>query len=471
MPGNGVKVTYQPFSLQERMAPLAMMKEEYDKVNEGLAELGMTANQVAQYIDPNSEAGRTLAQYNQTLDDAAGTLSREGLKGLSRTALYNLKRAYQSQIAPINEGAKNYFTLQAKIKEMQWKDPTIMVSGMPTLDEYIKNPSALPNLVSGAQLMQEGANAAMTLPGVTYEQLSRYLNGDISAIPDLDKTAQTIANNYGMSTDEAYAYIQRGIMSGLGKRATTWEMTRQEADYKFSQDMAKLRYQAGVSASEAAASRKASRDAAHDRLVANMLLQGFVPDDTAPGGFRRDPELAAQIQSTRGTLKTTGSGSGNSGKASTQYMHRTKGTVGYNPDGTRNKSQDIPSDAVLINDITKASTNEKALALAHAGIPIEDCKKAGGNGYNEDAINNKVQQNLDTLGAYRFWTTSRGSGDKKRVTGFWGTDTAVEREVDNPYYGSLGANLGYSSGYPYGYSESSDLLGGLNGLPDELMGE
>ena len=319
MPGHGVKVTYQPFSLQERMAPLQMMKEEYDKVNEGLAELGMSANQVAQYIDPNSEAGKVLAQYNQTLDDAAGTLSREGLKGLSRTALYNLKRAYQSQIAPINEGAKNYFTLQAKIKEMQWKDPTIMVSDMPTLDEYIKNPSALPNVVSGSQLMQEGANAAMILPGVTYEQLSRYLNGDVSAIPDLDKTAQTIANNYGMSTDEAYAYIQRGIMSGLGKRATTWEMTRQEADYKFNQDMTKLRYQAGVRASEAAAARKASRDAAHDRLVANMLLQGFVPDDTAPGGFRRDPELAAQVQSTRGTARTgsSSSSSSGSGKGST----------------------------------------------------------------------------------------------------------------------------------------------------------
>lgn len=454
MPGHGVKVTYQPFSLQERMAPLAMMKEEYDKINESLAELSMTANQAAQYIDPNSDAGRTLSQYNQILDDAAGALSREGLKGLSRTALYNLKRTYQSQIAPITDGAKNYFTLQAKIKEMQWKDPTIMVSDMPTLDEYIKNPNKLPNLVSGAQLMQEGANAAMILPGVTYEQLSRYLNGDTSAIPDLDKTAQTIANNYGMSTDEAYAYIQRGIVSGLGKRATTWEMTRQEADYKFDQDMAKLRYQAGVQAAARNASAKNSKEARD----AQMLLQGFVPDDNAPGGYRRDPELAAQVQSTRGTPRITSSGSG-SGKGSTQYMHRTKGTVGYNPDGTRNKSQDIPSDATLVNDITKATTEEKALALAHAGIPIEDCKKAGGNGYNEDAINNKVQQNLDTLGAYRFWTTSKGKGDKRRITGFWGTDTAVDRELDNPYYGGTW------------YGGSYDAYDSFNGLPDELMTE
>ena len=248
MPGHGVKAVYQPFSLQERMAPLQMMKEEYDKVNEGLAELGMTANQVAQYIDPNSEAGRTLAQYNQTLDDAAGTLSREGLKGLSRTALYNLKRAYQSQIAPINEGAKNYFTLQAKIKEMQWKDPTVMVSGMPTLDEYIKNPNALPNVLSGAQLMQEGANAALTLPGVSYEQLSRYLNGDTSAIPDLNASVQSIADRYGVTTEQAMRYITSGVMNGLGKRATDLYDKQQELFAKEQSEMRLARFKTGQQA-------------------------------------------------------------------------------------------------------------------------------------------------------------------------------------------------------------------------------
>ena len=233
MPIHGIRAVYQPFSLQERMAPLAMMKEEYDKVNEGLAELGLTANQVAQYIDPNSEAGKTLAQYNQTLDDAAGTLSREGLKGLSRTALYNLKRAYQSQIAPINEGAKNYFALQEKIKEMQWKDPTVMVRNMPTLDEYIKNPNTLPDVLPGSLLMQEGADAAYNLPGVTYEQLSKYLSGDTSAIPNLNTVAQSIADKYNVTTDEAMRYISSGIMNGLGKRATKLYDAQQNAEMDF----------------------------------------------------------------------------------------------------------------------------------------------------------------------------------------------------------------------------------------------
>ena len=229
----GVRVTYQPFSLQERMAPLNMMKEEYDTVNEGLSELGINANQVAQYIDPASQAGQTLAQYNKLLDDTASTLSREGLKGVSRTTLQNLRRMYQKQVAPINESAKNYASLQAKIKEMQWKDPTIMVEGMPTLDDYIKNPNALPNLVSGSQLMKEGVNAAYQLEGVDYDTISRYMSGDNSAIPGLDKTVEQIAQSYGISSQQALNYISRGVLTGLGERATKLDMQRQAADLEY----------------------------------------------------------------------------------------------------------------------------------------------------------------------------------------------------------------------------------------------
>ena len=236
----GVRVTYQPFSLQERMAPLNMMKEEYDTVNEGLSELGINANQVAQYIDPASQAGQTLAQYNKLLDDTASTLSREGLKGVSRTTLQNLRRMYQKQVAPINESAKNYASLQAKIKEMQWKDPTIMVEGMPTLDDYIKNPNALPNLVSGNQLMKEGVNAAYQLEGVDYDTISRYMRGDNSAIPGLDKTVEQIAQSYGISSQQALNYISRGVLTGLGERATKLDMQRQAADLEYGYKMKAL---------------------------------------------------------------------------------------------------------------------------------------------------------------------------------------------------------------------------------------
>lgn len=290
----GVRVTYQPFSLQERMAPLNMMKEEYDTVNEGLSELGMTANQVAQYIDPASQAGQTLAQYNKLLDDTASTLSREGLKGVSRTTLQNLRRMYQKQVAPINESAKNYASLQAKIKEMQWKDPTIMVEGMPTLDDYIKNPNALPNLVSGSQLMKEGVNAAYQLEGVDYDTISRYMRGDNSAIPGLDKTVEQIAQSYGISSQQALNYISRGVLTGLGERATKLDMQRQAADLEYGYKLKVL----------------GAQEAKEKRVAA----------------IRHGYSMAEIQERNKGKAGSSRSGSG-SGRGGTSYLNQVDGVV------------------------------------------------------------------------------------------------------------------------------------------------
>lgn len=338
MPIHGIRAVYQPFSLQERMAPLAMMKEEYDKVNEGLAELGLTANQVAQYIDPQSDAGKTLAQYNQMLDGAAETLSREGLKGLSRTALYNLKRTYQSQIAPINEGAKNYAALQGKIKELQWKDPTIMVSDMPSLDDYIKNPNRLPNLVSGAQLMQEGATAALQLPGVDYNAISRYLKGDISAIPNINESVQRIAQSYGVSSQQAMDYISRGIISGLGERATKLDVARQNAEMEFDYKMRLERYQQQQQNYRAGLSATAQKR--DDDLRA--LMSGYVWN-SATKQYEFSQEALDNATKAYTSTHRTNSKDNTTPKDTTETYNPLKGThfvdkAGNNPDGPSSKN-------------------------------------------------------------------------------------------------------------------------------------
>ena len=405
MPGHGVKAVYQPFSLQERMAPLAMMKEEYDKVNEGLAELGMTANQVAQYIDPNSEAGRTLAQYNQTLDDAAGTLSREGLKGLSRTALYNLKRAYQSQIAPINEGAKNYFTLQEKIKEMQWKDPTIMVNGMPTLDEYIQNPNALPNLVSGAQLQQEGIKAALQLPGVNYDTISRYMNGDMSAIPDLNAAAQRIADNYGVSTEQAMGYITNGIMSGLGQRATDLYNTEQKLRMEEASKLRVLNAQAGKEAYLA------------------KIRHGYSMEEIQ--------------ERNKGKAGSGSSGSGSSRGSGTQYNRQMDGTVyvrgdqEYAYNGSFGNAQKDAGEKAESGSkargtsVYRLSPENKARALRYIGVDIPD-------DISPDELDMLIEENESALLDY----TYKEYIDLKRTKDneFKMSPKKIKRDVGVPEY-------------------------------------
>lgn len=404
MPIHGIRTVYQPFSLQERMAPLSMMKEEYDKVNEGLAELGMTANQVAQYIDPNSKAGQTLAQYNNTLNAAADTLSREGLKGLSRTELYNLKRAYQSQIAPINEGAKNYFSLQEKIKEMQWKDPTIMVSGMPTLDEYIQNPNALPNLVSGAQLQQEGIKAVLQLPGIDYDTISRYMNGDMSAIPDLNAAAQRIADNYGVSTEQAMGYITNGIMSGLGQRATDIYNTEQKLKMEEASKLRVLNAQAGKEAYLA------------------KIRHGYTMSEIEA---RNAGKLAGK------------SGSGSSRGSGTQYNRQMDGTVyvrgdqEYAYNGSFGNAQKDAGEKAESGSkargtsVYRLSPENKARALRYIGVDIPD-------DITPDELDMLIEENESALLDY----TYKEYIDPKRTKDneFKMSPKKIKRDVGVPEY-------------------------------------
>lgn len=243
MPIHGITATYQPFSFQERLAPLQMMKEEYDKVNESLALYDEQANQYYQFLDDNSKA--IVDQYKNTLSRVAGDMASSGLKAVNRNTLNSLRRVYANDILPIQQAAQTAGTMYAQIREMQMKDPTLMIQSIPTVSELRQNPMARPSLVSGAQLQSEGIKAALELPGVDYQSISRFLNGDASAIPDIDVAAQRIADAYGVSTDQAMGYITNGIMSGLGQRATSLYDAQQKADIEFANRMRLLNAQTG----------------------------------------------------------------------------------------------------------------------------------------------------------------------------------------------------------------------------------
>ena len=302
MPIHGITATYQPFSMQERMAPLQMMKEEYDKVNESLAAFSEQADQFYQFLDPDSKA--IVDQYKGTLDKVAGDMSASGLKAVNRNTLNSLRRIYASDILPIQQAAQTAGTMYAQIREMQMKDPTLMVQSVPTVSELRQNPNAAPSLVSGAQLQNEGIKAALQLPGVDYQSISRFLNGDTSAIPDIDAAAQRIADAYGVSTDQAMGYITNGIMSGLGQRATSLYDAQQKADADFANKVRLLNIQTGKEA-----------------YLTNL----------------RHKNAMEEIQE-RGKYKTTSSSSssrGGSGRGGTSYINQINGVVYAKGDSER----------------------------------------------------------------------------------------------------------------------------------------
>ena len=230
MPNYAITSVYQPFSFQERIAPLQMLKEEYDKVGETLANYSDDSNAYYQYLDPNSRA--QVDKYNATLQSVADSLSRDGLKSVSRNTLFDLKRMYNNQIKPINEAAKGYADLQEQVRKMQMQDPTLIVNGMPTVSDLMGNPGATPSMVSGATLYKQGTLAASQLPDISYEQIQRYLAGDTAAIPNIDALASQIGGMYGVDglsnegKQRAMGYILQGIGDGISTR------TAEQATYE-----------------------------------------------------------------------------------------------------------------------------------------------------------------------------------------------------------------------------------------------
>lgn len=241
MPNYAINAVYQPFSFQERMTPLQMMNEEYNKVGEALSELGNDVNQYYRYLDDNSRA--IVDDYNNTLDDIATSFSREGLKTVSRNTLFNLKRAYKTQIEPINEAAKSLATMQEQYRELAIKDPTMIITGMPTVSELMSNPNAAPTAVSGAALYKQGTLAASQLPDVSYEQMQRYLEGDTTAIPNIDAIGASIAQMYGTDNEQAYGYIMQGIRDGISARTAEMNSYTQKQNILLQNELDKIKYQ------------------------------------------------------------------------------------------------------------------------------------------------------------------------------------------------------------------------------------
>lgn len=351
MPIHGITATYQPFSMQERMAPLQMMKEEYDKVNESLATLSEQADQFYQFLDPDSRA--LVDQYKNTLSRVAGDMSASGLKAVNRNTLNSLRRAYASDILPIQQAAQTAGTMYAQIREMQMKDPTLMVQSIPTVSELRQNPMARPSLVSGAQLQSEGIKAALELPGVDYQSISRFLNGDSSAIPDIDVAAQRIADVYGVSTDQAMGYITNGIMSGLGQRATALYDAQQKADAEFANKMRLLNAQTGKEA-----------------YLTNLRHRNAMEEIQERGKYK------TTSSSSRSSSGTRGSG--------TSYNRQMDGTVyvrgdqEYAYNGSFGNAQKDEAESAEKNSkargtsVYRLSNENKARALRYIGVDVPD---------------------------------------------------------------------------------------------------
>jgi len=115
------------------------------------------------------------------------------------------------------------------------------------------------------------------------------------------------------------------------------------------------RAQEEAKAAEDEYNRKLREKKIEDDRDADMLLRGFVPDENAPGGYRFDPNLAAQIAGAKKGSSASGSKATSEGKTSSGG----KASPGTKQDtGSNNTSNGQPSGGTVKKNITVPTEEE-----------------------------------------------------------------------------------------------------------------
>ena len=399
MPNYAITSVYQPFSFQERIAPLQMLKEEYDKIGEALATYSDDSNAYYQYLDPDTRS--KVDKYNATLQSVADSLSREGLKAVSRNTLFDLKRMYNSQIKPINEAAKGYAELQDQVRKMQMQDPTLIINNMPTVGDLMGNPGAMPSMVSGKTLYQQGTLAASQLPDISYDQIQRYLAGDTSAIPNMNAIASQIGGMYGLENlDEAgrqraLGYIMQGLGDGLSAR------TAEQAAYEN-----KLRLQAELDHKKIWDQAAASVYAAKKKTDENLRLAlGKAEIAAASGGS---------------------SGKGTIYDSQAKYSYYRKGDTIYNGEFDKDAISSERAKGTRAIPVIPENLSERAKRelLEYAGIKVPE----------GSSINDLIKRYSDRLSELYQTFEYIGNGSRRDPDEFYIVPKSTQRQTNTSSY-------------------------------------
>lgn len=261
------RALYDPFSYQELMAPIETAQSAYNQMQDNMLTLGEEANVYKQLIDTDPYASGILKGYNDTLADLSNRLSNEGLKSVNRNTLLSVRRKYNNEVKPVNDAAKTLMGIQDMYRQAYAKDNTLMRGAMPSIRDLVENPGAMPHMVSGTSLYNQGAQAAksasmrkqnfsakvnelvrgyihtVNTAGYNSVEAQQFLD-EASRQPELQAIVNQIygANQVGKldNPQQGMDWIVRGVFDGL-----TYE---QKDDLKYDQYAAEMRAAARAAA-------------------------------------------------------------------------------------------------------------------------------------------------------------------------------------------------------------------------------
>ena len=262
---------FRPYSFDEMLKPLAMATQEYNAIEEGIAELGSKADLMRMYAneEPNSKVANMYNTYANDLDKQAESLAKQGLSPASRGSLLGLKRRYSSEIIPIETAVTRRRQLAEEQRKARAQDDSILFdidARTMSLDDLVNNPELSYSSASGKNIMENVSKAASVLAkearndpnkfnsvlgGDYYEYVKQYgfskeavmdailrsknASNILTSIVDDALASSGVGKNWsGNAYDRALDYANRGLWSAVGQTQTqlvdNWRAKMDETD-------------------------------------------------------------------------------------------------------------------------------------------------------------------------------------------------------------------------------------------------
>lgn len=245
---------FRPFSYEELMAPLVAAEQEHQRqeelYNTYSDTLGQIGGQLSREYDQNV-LDNIYNPYRSALESAAEELASKGLTSGSRRTLNALRRQFNNELVPVQQGILARAEARKKYDERVAKDPTLMTNSNPYyqgVEAYMHGMSPEGIYVSGNELYGRGQalsqafsevmrsvpeDAQLALEGQYWQIVSQYgptseearqfMEGVLESIPALNNQIEEIMGNSGIYSegftvndqDRARRYIVEGMMAGL----------------------------------------------------------------------------------------------------------------------------------------------------------------------------------------------------------------------------------------------------------------
>ena len=249
--------SFTPFTFEQMLKPMAMYTQEYNTIEEGIAELGSKADLMRMYAneEPDSKVANMYNTYANDLDKQAESLAKQGLTPSSRRSLLELNRRYKSEITPIETAVARRRQLAEEQRKAMAQDNSIMFdvdARTLSLDRLIESPELSYTPVSGRDIMTNVSKIAENLAkearnnpnyfnkilgGDYYEYVKQHGFSSQSVLDAINRSKNapalltSIVDNAvassgvtkdwaGNAYDKAYEWANRGLWSAVGQTQT-----------------------------------------------------------------------------------------------------------------------------------------------------------------------------------------------------------------------------------------------------------